>query len=354
MADASLSAPTIEDIGTPSPALVALNNVHAAELSFLTPDRFAALTGEAFLACRIGDADALLLAFDQAADYDSPNFLWFRVRFGRFVYVDRIVVAASARGGGLARQLYEALFDHARAQPGVRRLPRRARLRRGRIGAAPQRQDGPLFRTGAGRNAGMSDARRHAPATTRNREPIAALLRDALPATGTVLEVASGSGEHAIFFAGAFPGLTWIPSDPDPLAIASIRAWAETARLPNLRPPLQIDAAAADWPIDRADALLCINMLHISPWEATVGLMAQAGRLLPTGAPLILYGPYIQSGIETAPSNLAFDQDLRARDGRWGLRALDAVVDLAGGHGLRLDAVHAMPANNLTVVLRKG
>lgn len=115
MADASLSAPTIEDIGTPSPALVALNNAHAAELSFLTPERFAALIEKAFLACRIGEADALLLAFDQAADYDSPNFLWFRERFGRFVYVDRIVVADEARGRGLARTLYERLFDRARA-----------------------------------------------------------------------------------------------------------------------------------------------------------------------------------------------------------------------------------------------
>lgn len=200
----------------------------------------------------------------------------------------------------------------------------------------------------------MSDARRHAPATARNSEPIAAILRDVLPATGTVLEVASGSGEHAIFFARVFRELSWLPSDPDPAAIASIRAWAESARLPNLRPPLVIDAAAPDWPVDRVDAMLCVNMIHISPWEATVGLMRAAGRLLPAGAPLILYGPYVQAGVETAPSNLAFDENLKSRDPRWGLRRLEDVVALAEGEGLRLAAVHPMPANNLTVVLRKG
>lgn len=200
----------------------------------------------------------------------------------------------------------------------------------------------------------MTDARRHAPATARNSEPIAAILRDVLPETGTVLEIASGSGEHAIFFARAFPHLGWLPSDPDPSAIASIRAWAEAARLPNLRPPLTIDAAAPDWPVEAADAILCVNMVHISPWEATVGLMRQAGRLLPAGAPLILYGPYIQAGVETAASNLAFDADLRSRDPRCGLRALEDVIALAEAAGLHCDAVHPMPANNLTVVLRKG
>lgn len=199
----------------------------------------------------------------------------------------------------------------------------------------------------------MHDARRHAPATERNREPIAAILRDVLPASGTVLEIASGSGEHAIHFARAFPALTWIPSDPDPAAIASIRGWAEAARLPNIRPPLLIDAASADWPIAQADAMLCVNMVHISPWEATVGLLSQAEKLLPSGAPLILYGPYFQQGVETAPSNLAFDADLRRRDGRWGLRHLEDVVALADSQGLRLERVLPMPANNLTVILQK-
>lgn len=198
----------------------------------------------------------------------------------------------------------------------------------------------------------MTDARRHAPATERNREPILAILRDVLPPAGTVLEVASGTGEHAIHFARALPGLIWQPSDPDPGALLSIRAWAETARLPNLRPPLQIDAAA-EWPIERADAVLCVNMVHISPWEATVGLLRQSSKLLPVGGPLILYGPYFQQGVETAPSNMAFDESLRARDSRWGLRQLEEVVSLAKSLGLHLEEVHSMPANNLTVVLRK-
>lgn len=199
----------------------------------------------------------------------------------------------------------------------------------------------------------MSDARRHAPATDRNREPIAAILRDVLPAAGTVLEVASGTGEHAIHFARGFPALTWQPSDPDPAALASIRAWAEAARLPNLRPPLLLDASAPEWPIDRADAMLCINMVHISPWETTVGLLGHSAKLLPVGGPLILYGPYFQQGVETAPSNMVFDESLRARDSRWGLRPLEEVVALAESLGLHLEAVHLMPANNLTVVLRK-
>ncbi|ATE63503.1 DUF938 domain-containing protein [Rhizorhabdus dicambivorans] len=199
----------------------------------------------------------------------------------------------------------------------------------------------------------MPDARRHAPATERNREPIAAILRNVLPATGTVLEVASGTGEHAIHFAGIFPTLQWIPSDPDPSALASIRAWAETARLPNLRPPLLLDASASNWPIERADAMLCINMVHISPWEATMGLMAGAGRLLACSAPLFLYGPHLQQGVETAPSNLAFDASLKSRDPRWGLRRVEEVAALAESHGLALEAVHPMPANNLSLLLRK-
>ena len=178
------------------------------------------------------------------------------------------------------------------------------------------------------------------------------MLADLLPERGLVLEIASGTGEHALHFARTFPQLDWQPSDPDPAAIASIRAWAETARLPNLRPPLTLDASADDWPIERADALLCINMIHISPWEATVGLMRNAAKLLPPGGPLILYGPYRQQGVETAPSNLAFDESLRLRDSRWGLRHLEDVVALAESVGLRMDAVHRMPANNLMLVYR--
>lgn len=200
----------------------------------------------------------------------------------------------------------------------------------------------------------MPDPRRHAPATERNREPILAILRGVLPSSGTVLEIASGTGEHAIHFAAALPGLIWQPSDPAPSALASIRAWAETARLPNLRPPLLLDASAAEWPIARTDAILCINMVHISPWEATVGMMRNAGKVLPVGGPLVLYGAYFREGVETAASNQAFDADLRRRNPAWGIRRLEDVAELAERHGFDLDDVHIMPANNLTVVFRKG
>ena len=194
--------------------------------------------------------------------------------------------------------------------------------------------------------------KRSAPAAGRNREPIAAVLREALPARGTVLEVASGTGEHALFFAALFPGLDWQPSDPDPEALDSIRAWRREAGPANLLEPVELDAAAPDWAVEAADAVLCINMVHISPWAATAGLMRGAGRLLPPGGPLILYGPYRRAGVPTAPSNEAFDRSLRARDPAWGLRELEAVEAEAGRHGLRLDRVFEMPANNIAVVFR--
>jgi len=194
--------------------------------------------------------------------------------------------------------------------------------------------------------------KRIAPAAGRNREPIAAVLREALPASGMVLEVASGTGEHAAFFAALFPRLLWQPSDPDPDALASIRAWREEAGRANLLEPVWLDASAESWPVAAADAILCVNMVHISPWEATVGLMRGAGRLLPPGAPLILYGPYRRAGVPTAPSNEAFDASLRARDPQWGLRALEAVEAQAERNGLRLERVIEMPANNVTAVFR--
>ena len=194
--------------------------------------------------------------------------------------------------------------------------------------------------------------KRHAPATLRNRDAILAVLRAALPSTGRVLEVASGSGEHAVHFAAALPALDWQPSDPDPAALASIEAWRAEAGLPNLRAPILLDAAA-DWPIDRADAMVCINMVHISPWAATVGLFTQGARLLPKGAPLFLYGPYFQADVAPAPSNVEFDASLRARDPRWGIRALEDVAALATAQGFALDRVQAMPANNLTLIFRR-
>jgi SAM-dependent methyltransferase len=199
------------------------------------------------------------------------------------------------------------------------------------------------------------DARRQAPAAARNRDPILAVLSRHLPATAAlpVLEVASGTGEHAVHFAAALPGLVFQPSDPDPEARASIDAWAAESGLPNLRPALALDAAAEPWPIEAAAAVLCINMIHIAPWAATEGLLRGAARILPPGGLLALYGPYRREGRHTAPSNAAFDRDLRSRDPRWGVRDLEAVAELAAGHGFGPPLVEAMPANNLTVLFRR-
>ncbi|MET1112327.1 MAG: DUF938 domain-containing protein [Allosphingosinicella sp.] len=195
--------------------------------------------------------------------------------------------------------------------------------------------------------------KRHAPAAERNRAPIAAVLSEMLPASGTVLEVASGTGEHGAWFAALFPALRWQPSDPDPDALASIRAWREEAALANLLEPVRLDAAAEAWPVETADAILCVNMVHISPWAATMGLMRGAGRLLPPGGPLILYGPYRRAGVATAPSNEAFDRSLKSRDPRWGLRDLEAVSAEAEANGLAFERVFEMPANNIMAVFRR-
>lgn len=200
----------------------------------------------------------------------------------------------------------------------------------------------------------MTDDRRSAPHVARNAEPIAAVLRDVLPGRGLVLEVASGTGEHAVHFARAFPTLLWQPSDPEPAALRSIEAWRAEAGLFNLLPAVSLDARAAEWPVSNADAIVAINMVHISPWSATTGLMRGAVRLLAPGAPLFLYGPYRRAGIETAPSNEAFDESLKARDPEWGLRDLEAVAEAAAAHGFALERVVEMPANNLSVIFRKG
>lgn len=200
--------------------------------------------------------------------------------------------------------------------------------------------------------AGTSSDRLHAPATLRNREAILAVLRNALPSSGLVLEVASGSGEHAAYFAAALPGLDWQPSDPDPAALASIEAWRSEAKLPNFHPPIMLNAAAA-WPVSKADAILCINMTHISPWEATLGLMDGAGKTLRAGGLLYLYGPFIRDEVETAPSNLAFNASLKARDAHWGLRRVEDVIAAAEGQRLTLDQLVEMPANNLSLLFRK-
>lgn len=200
----------------------------------------------------------------------------------------------------------------------------------------------------------VSDQLRHAPATQRNREPILDVLRTVLPPSGLVLEVASGTGEHAVYFARHLPALQWQPSDPSPEAMASIAAWRDVEGPDNLLPPLRLDAAAAEWPIIRADAVVCINMIHISPWEATEGLMRGAARLLDGGAPLVLYGPFRREGRDIELSNAAFDDDLRRRDPRWGLRLLEDVNALAGHHGLVCERFDPMPANNLVVIYRRA
>ena len=196
--------------------------------------------------------------------------------------------------------------------------------------------------------------KRHAPATLRNREAILAVLRDVLPPAGVVLEVAAGSGEHAVFFAAALPELAWQPTDPDLESLASITDHRAEASLANLRAPLRLDVTEPGWARDLAvDAVVCVNMIHIAPWEACLGLLAGASALLAPGRPLYLYGPYRFAGAFTAASNADFDASLRARDPRWGVRDLDDVTRAAEAAGLVRERVVAMPANNHSVVFRR-
>ncbi|MCE3289699.1 MAG: hypothetical protein K0R83_1711 [Caulobacter sp.] len=191
------------------------------------------------------------------------------------------------------------------------------------------------------------------PATARNKDHILAVLRQHLPSNGLVLEIASGAGEHALHMATHLPDLTWQPTDPDPQALASIAAWREQGP-PNLLPPLELDAARPEtWPVQSADAVVCINMIHISPWAATEGLFAGADRVLPAGGVLVTYGPYLEDAVDTAPSNLAFDASLKSRNPAWGIRRREDLETLAAAHGLDLQARIAMPANNLSLVFRR-
>ncbi len=199
----------------------------------------------------------------------------------------------------------------------------------------------------------MSDARLFSPAAERNCRPILDVLRQILPPAGLVLEVASGSGEHAVYFAGKLPAIDWQPSDPDAGNRASIAAWRDDAALPNLRAPLALDATWDRWPVERADAVVNINMIHIAPWDACEGLMRGAARVLPPAAPLVLYGPFRRGGGHTAPSNEAFDRGLRAQNAAWGVRDLEAVERVAAGAGLALDEIVEMPSNNLSLVFRR-
>jgi SAM-dependent methyltransferase len=201
------------------------------------------------------------------------------------------------------------------------------------------------------------DLRRFAPATERNRQPILDVLRRVLPATGTVLEIASGTGEHAAYLAPRLPDLLWQPTDADPDALASIEAWRRHTAAPNLRPAIALDAATPPWPLPTGLAPAAIfnaNMIHIAPWAAALGLFAEAGRLLAPGAPLVLYGPFRVGGEHTAPSNAAFDESLRAREPAWGVRDRLVVAEVAARHALMLAEIVDMPANNLTLVFRKA
>ena len=199
----------------------------------------------------------------------------------------------------------------------------------------------------------LPSAALHYPATRRNREPIRAALAHILPPSGLVLEIASGSGEHVAYFAAHFPKLIWQPSDLDPTLIASIRAHAAASGAENIRPPVLLDVQACPWSVTAADALIAINMIHIAPWGVCLALVAGAAKILPAGGPLFLYGPFKRGGRHTAPSNEAFDRMLRQQNPSWGVRDLDDVAAVALSHGLALDVVIEMPANNLGVVFRK-
>ncbi|NCP14965.1 MAG: DUF938 domain-containing protein [Sphingomonadales bacterium] len=200
-------------------------------------------------------------------------------------------------------------------------------------------------------------AKQHAPATQRNRDAITDVLAHTLPASGAVLEIAAGTGEHAVFFAGAFPHLGWHPTDPSHDAVASIAAYREDYAGDNLAAPLILDAAEpGTWPVAKVrafDACVCINMIHISVWDATIGLFEGCARVLTQAAPLILYGPYLEADVETTASNLEFDQSLKMRNPAWGLRQLHDVDSVASDHGFARVGRYQMPANNLMLVYRK-
>ena len=219
--------------------------------------------------------------------------------------------------------------------------------------ATARRQRSSVADKGRFYEASAEGAKRSAPAALRNREPIADVLREWLPESGLVLEIASGTGEHAVHFANAFPNLSWQPTDVDESALASIECWRRASGLPNIRPPLMLDAVSG-WPCANADAVFSSNMVHISAWASAIGLVEGAARLLPPGGALILYGPWLKDDIETAPSNLAFDADLKRRNPEWGLRRVEDFASLATSHGLSLADVRAMPANNLMLLFRKG
>jgi hypothetical protein len=202
-------------------------------------------------------------------------------------------------------------------------------------------------------NSNHQDNRLYAAAVRRNREPIFDVLKQFLPATGLVLEVASGTGEHGAYFSSRLPTLTWQPSDPNTDMHQSILAWSQ-AEASTMNPPLELNAQSASWPIDQAAAIVCINMIHISPWASCLGLMAGAGRILPNGGTLFLYGPFKIKNRHTAESNAAFDQSLQSQNPEWGVRNLEDVVKVAAAEGLQFHQTVNMPANNVSVIIIKN
>ncbi len=200
----------------------------------------------------------------------------------------------------------------------------------------------------------MSTEPRSSPAADRNKEPILAALRDLLPASGDVLEIASGTGQHVVHFAAALPRLIWHPSDPDAACRADIAARIAASGLTNLHKPIALDVHQDPWPAPGPfAAVLCINMIHIAPWSATLALMRGAAAALAHGSHLVLYGPFREAGRHTAESNIAFDQSLQAHDARWGVRNLEDVGAVAAGHGLTQQRLARLPANNLLVAYRR-
>jgi len=199
------------------------------------------------------------------------------------------------------------------------------------------------------------DLRRYAPATERNREPILTVLRQVLPPTGTILEISSGTGEHAVCMAPHLAPRYWLPSDPNPDARASIAAWQQSASCDNIYPPIDLDASSSEWLVESREpitAIVNINMIHIAPKSAYLGLFAGAKRVLPIDGILYLYGPFKQAGVHTAPSNAAFDESLRSQNPAWGVRDLEEITAVAASHNLSLQQVYPMPANNLSVVFK--
>jgi len=202
--------------------------------------------------------------------------------------------------------------------------------------------------------------KKHAPAALRNRDPILALLKDVLPAEGAVLEIAAGTGQHAVYFAPELAPRVWLPSDPDPENVASIDGWRRDEPAQTLRPPIALDVTEPVWPVETdppdppISAIVAINLIHIAPWAAAEGLMAGAARILPAGGVLYLYGPYMVDGAHTAPSNAAFDEHLKSQDLAWGLRDVADVTALAKAHSLAHRRTEEMPANNFSLVFEKG